>query len=346
MAWRRSLWEWSSVPRQRKCGRVPFTSGGGAVVRLSDAEDGNRRAGVAGLQSCGSWSCPVCARSISAARAAEVAAVLRSAVDQRCSVALATFTMRHHKGLSLRSCWDAIGSAWRSTTSGAGWQKDKDQFGVVGWLRAVEITHGEEHGFHVHVHALIVFDGPVSVELMGELGHRMFARWNRALGRKGFSAVEDRGGLDVRSVQLDGDSIDQVSTYISKAAYEAVSSATKHARGGNRSPFQILRDAVETGNAADIELYWEFEQASLGRKKITWSNALREWAGLHVVEKTDGEIAAENRGGEPVLILPKATWIVVRHDVADLLDAVELGGRLAGQRWLRSRGLAFVVVEP
>lgn len=341
MGLRRSLWGWSSVKRQRKCGRVPHRTGGGAVIRVSDTDDG-RRAGVSGLQSCGSWTCPVCSRSISAERAQEVAAVLRAAQAQGCSVAFVTLTMSHRAGTPLRASWDALTAGWRSVTSGAAWTKDQEKFGVVGWLRAIEITHGA-NGFHVHVHAMIVFDGPVSPDLMFAMGDRLFGRWERGIGRKGFTAVMDRGGLDVRPVLLNSESIDAVAAYVSKAAMEAVSSATKHARGANRAPFQILRDAVATGNADDIETWWEIEQASVGRKKITWSQSLRTWAGLHR-ERTEEEIVSENRHGEDQLALPPETWERVQHEVEDLLDTIEAGGLTAAERWLRSRGLSYRLI--
>lgn len=344
LGWRSRLWELTTLPRLRNCGRVAHSASGGAVVRLSDTDHG-RRAGLSGLQSCGSpWSCPVCARKIGAERSEEVARVLRAVAAQDGSAGLVTLTMRHDRGHLLSDLWDALTAAWGSVTSGGGYVKDQETFGILGWVRTVEVTHGAA-GWHVHIHAVVCLDSPTSPEMMEELGGRMFDRWERKLSRLGFSAVADRGGLDVRKVRMTGESIESVADYISKITSEITSPTAKEAKSGNRTPFAILRDALATGNADDLELWWVWEKVSAGRKQLTWSKALRAWAGMHR-EKTDDEIAAKDRGGEPVLILPKATWTVVRHEVADLLDAVELGGALAGQRWLRSRGLAFVIVEP
>jgi len=342
MRLRRSLWEWSSQKRQRKCGRVPFRTGGGAVVRCSETEDG-RRAGISGLQSCGLWTCPQCSRKISAERAQEVAAVLRAAAGKQCSVSFVTLTFQHRAGTSLRASWDALTTAWRSVSSGGAWTKDQQRFGVVGWLRAVELTHGA-NGWHVHCHAMIVFDGLVSPELQEALGDRMFGRWEKGLARKGFTAVAERGGLDVRPVELTAESIESLAVYVSKAAMEAVNAAGKVARsGGNRSPFQILRDAVATGNSDDIGLWWEIEQASAGRKKITWSTALRNWAGLHR-ERTEEEIVADDQHGEDQLVLPPETWARVQHEAEDLLEIIEDEGLPGAERWLGSRGLAYRLV--
>lgn len=343
LGWRSRLWELTTLPRLRNCGRVAHSASGGAVVRVSDTDTG-RRAGLAGLQSCGSvWACPVCARKIGAERSGEVARVLRAVAAQNGSAALVTLTMRHDRGHLLSELWDAVTKAWGAVTSGGAYVKDQAVFGILGWVRTVEVTHGAA-GWHVHVHSVVCLDGPTSPEMMDEMGGRMFARWERKLSRLGFSAVADRGGLDVRKIRLTADSIDSVAEYISKITAEITSPTAKEARSGNRTPFAILRDALETGNADDLDLWWTWEKVSAGRKQLTWSKALREWAGLHY-EKSDDDIAAENRGGEPVLILPRETWTVVRHDVADLLDAIELRGTEAGASWLRSRGLAFVVVE-
>ncbi|SDG48678.1 MBL fold metallo-hydrolase [Pseudonocardia oroxyli] len=342
MTWRRRLWDLTTLPRLRNCGRVSHTGVGGAVVRVSETDEG-RRAGLSGLQSCGSpWSCPVCARKIGAQRSEDVAAVLRAVAAAGGSAALVTLTMRHHKGHRLSDLWDALTKAWAAVTAGASWSKDQALFGVLGFCKAVEVTNGEA-GWHVHCHAVVALDGPVSPELMEELGGRMFTRWERKLARLGFSAVADKGGLDVRPVRMTADSIEQVADYISKITSEITSPTAKEARSGNRTPFAILRDFLATGNADDWDLWETWERASHNRRQLTWSRRLRDWAGLHR-EKTDEEVASEDRGGEAAIIIPKESWPLVRDDVADLLDAIELGGVDQAVRWLTSRSLGFRLV--
>ena len=345
MRTRARLWEFSSLPRVRACGRVPTTSGGGAVLRLSEHSDGERRAGVAGLQSCGSpWACPVCSRKISAERSREVAQVLRTVAERNGSAALVTLTMRHREGDRLDVLWDALSHAWGAVTSGRGWVNDRERFGIVGWLRAVEVTHGA-HGWHVHVHAVVVLDAPTSLEMMEALGDRMFARWEAKLQRLGLSAVADRGGLDVTPVQLTGDNIEAVSAYVTKASLEVTAQTAKQARNGNRTPFAILRDFLATGLADDGELWLAWERASHGRRQLTWSRDLRAWARLHR-ERSDEEVASEDLGGEDAIILPPETWAAVRSGgITDLLDALELGGVPAAEKWLRSRSLAYVLAR-
>src|SRR5690606_11519410 len=89
-----------------------------------------------------------------------------------------------------------------------------------------------------------------------------------------------------------------------------------------------------------IDLWWEWERASLGRKQITFSRGLREWARLGR-EKSEEEIVSEDLKGEDLFVLPAETWEAVRDEIEDLLDVIELEGVEAGERWLRSRGLAY-----
>jgi hypothetical protein len=107
---------------------------------------------------CGSvWACPVCAAKIATRRAEEVAEVMRIALERGCAASMVTLTMRHHQGQSLADCWAALSKGWRAVTTGTQWTTDADAAGLVGWVRAVEVTQGK-NGWHVHVHALLIWE--------------------------------------------------------------------------------------------------------------------------------------------------------------------------------------------
>ncbi|MDD7942009.1 hypothetical protein PHK61_26690 [Actinomycetospora lutea] len=91
-------------------------------------------------------------------------------------------------------------------------------------------------------------------------------RWDRALRRDGFDSTPARG-VDTRRV-VDGD--EGLAGYFGKAALELTSTFTKNSRSG-RSPFALLRDATETYQVDDVELWREYEDANHGRKQLTWS---------------------------------------------------------------------------
>ena len=159
-------------------------------------------------------------------------------------------------------------------------------------------------------------------------------------GQAGLQRRSDRGGLDVRLLQLAGHTIDSVADYISKAAFEVASPATKDGRDGNRYPFAILADGLATGLADDLELWFEYEQASRDRRQMTWSRDLRKWAGLDV-ERSDEEVAADDKHGVTMLMLPGNTWRQVRAHAHELLTVAEVGGPEAAQQWLERRGLSW-----
>jgi hypothetical protein len=208
----------------------------------------------------------------------------------------------------------------------------------------VESTHGDEHGWHPHRHVLVLLDGPVSQDMLDELAGRWFARWERALARKGFSAVERSGGLDARVVAADGSG--GLGLYLSKVALEVTGSAHKRGRGGNRAPFEILRDFLAWGNADDYDLWAEFEQTAQRRRTVTWAGGTRERFGVEVV--SDEEIAEEELTGaeDDVLALPSETWRAVRADSDALLVAAERDGAVGAAVWLTGRGLSWSWAVP
>ncbi|MFR9803647.1 protein rep [Pseudonocardia sp. RS010] len=331
---RRRLWELSTLPGVRKCGRVSRTEAGGPVLRVSGAP-GERVAGYAGLVSCGVMTCPVCASKVGARRAEEIGHVVDQVHAAGGSAALVTLTLRHHKGHRLREVWDALTYAWSRVSSGKAYAHEWQTFGITGWLSAVEVTHGDA-GWHPHRHILVLFDSPMSQDMVTELSERWFLRWERALARRGFTAVADKGGLDARVVARGSGSL---GVYLSKIAHEVSGSPTKQGRGGSRTPFQIFRDFLATGNADDYDLWTEYEQTAHRRRTLTWSQGTRERYG--VGEQTDEEIAQEDMGGDDTIGLPNETWRVVRHQAEALLEVAERDGPLGAAVWLTDRRLSW-----
>lgn len=337
-AWalRRRLWEISSLPRVRACGRVSRTEGG-PVLRVS-GEGGDRRAGFAGLAHCGSpWACPCCARRIGAQRAEEIREVV-SAVDAEGGMCgLVTLTLRHHAGHALADSWGALRHAWGRVTSGRAYQKERERFGIEGWISCVEVTHSDRSGFHPHLHIVLAFDGPISSEMLTELAGRWFARFERALARRGFSALEFQGGLDARTVSAD--SSGALAVYLSKLALEVAGGTTKTARRqGSRTMWQVLADGLATGLADDLETWEQYERASHGRKQVTFSRGLRQRYRL-AEEESDEDIASADLGGEDLIALPAETWHAVRDHAEQLLTAAEVDGLPGAIAWLTARRL-------
>lgn len=334
----------TGLERVRGCGWASVTGSGGPVVRLSGKRPVDMVAGYSGLSTCGSvWACPVCAAKIAARRAAELADVMRVVLDRNGSASMLSLTMRHHPGQTLEECWDAASKAWSSVTSGKQWVADQKAGGLIGWAKVIEVTRGGM-GWHVHIHALLCWDRPVSDAFAEHTGLRMWSRWARSLKRSGFDSVAHLGGFDIRMADLESNGL---ADYFVKLAREVTAGQNKEGRGGGRTPFQILTNAVE-GLADDVVAWWEFERASFGRRQLTWSlgdHDLRRWAGLGA-EETDEEIAETDLGGDDVLAIPGPVWREIRGTrvSTELLEVVEQCGVDRAAEWLDRRGLASIRV--
>lgn len=350
----------SRLARVRKCGKVPI----GPLVSLKTSGD-KHGSGYGGLHTCGSvWVCPVCAGKIAAHRRLEVEQLADYAVKSGAVVSLLTLTQRHHKGQSLEELWAALSHAWNRVTSTRKWAVLKEQLGLVGYVKATEVTHGK-HGWHVHVHVLIISEKnpritplfyqrkqgrrkipyPVEVVMPSDV---IADRWKTALAQKNVDFLRDRGGLDWQTAAADD--VHLVGRYVAKLgggveslASETTLGAFKKARRGNRTPFQILADFMTTGDEDDLRLWHTWEKVSRGKRALTWSRGLRDWAELED-EKTDEEIAEEDTGGETVALFDKKNWKKVRKAGAvNLLNVLDSEGVSAAHRWLKTHGIAFLL---
>lgn len=324
-----ALWQVTDQRRIAYCGRFPANEVGVVVKASGSVADGTRRAGLGGVQSCGSvWACPVCSEKIQAERQAEVSETLRRwREDHDGTVTFLTLTMRHNAGHSLAALWAALSHAWARTTSSAGdhWKADKHDFRIEHYLRVVEVTHGK-NGWHVHVHCLLLHGNTLTDVELQLLEHRLYGRWEKALKSRGFQTSAEHG-IDLRRVG-DGDALGDyfTKTTYAGAAYEVTGSASKKA-GKGRTPFQILGEIVSPNEHSDTDnderLWREWEKASKGRRQLVWSRGLRDLIGLNA-ELSDEEIVEQDHGGD-VLEYLHEEWYPSKlaSRVVQLLEAAE-----------------------
>lgn len=336
-ALRDELATFTGLERVRKCGRC--SRGPRVGLRVTDTTGA---AGWSGLTTCGSvWACPVCSAKIGARRAREVSQICTNAAASGLYLSMVTLTMRHHKGQKLADLWDSLGYAWHRVVSGKNWRKAKEAAELEGIVRSVEVTHGAS-GWHVHIHALLLTHKPLD---SAGLPSVMYERWASGLAAKGLESVKDSGGFDF-SACAPGDEA-TMARYVAKMgqspqalALETTLGAWKKARGKNRTPWQILADIPRFGDMDDLELWWEYEQASHGRRALTFSRGLREKFGLEA-ERTDEEIAAEDLGNKDFLTIDATDWKHVRPFAAYLLDLAESHGPHMVAAWLDAHAIPW-----
>jgi hypothetical protein len=340
---REVLRELSGLGRVRGCGR---DAAGHEVVLVRRGD----RARWQGVTTCGSvWACPVCSARILAARGEELTQALDAWHEQGGRVVLVTLTMRHGRTDGLAECWDALSDAWAAATGrSSGPRRAMDAAGCAGWARRVEAMWGSRHGWHLHVHALVFVNGITNTGAQA-LGEAMYGAWEARLQRVGLTPIRDSGGLSVKLLDLD-QAREDVAAYVSKGTYTGSERAAlelvgtgKLGRNGNVTPWGIL-DAAAAGDAQAAALWGEWEDASHGRRALTWSRDLRAKLGLGE-DLDDDQVAelddASTEADEPVAVWLGGDWPQLRDVAVDLLEVAE-GAR---PEWAGAAVFAFCVEQ-
>lgn len=312
------------LPRTFWCGHKLGAQGGRVDVKRDPAHG---QAHYSGVKFCGSvWACPVCSAIIRRQRAQEVAEAVSRWQTQGHGLYLVTATLKHHRGDDLRTLLDVLTKAWRATVSGKAWQEFKKSFGIRGYVKSLEITHGE-NGWHPHLHLLVFADGDATEQGADVLGSMILPRWQRYVTKLG-GRLPNSHGVDVRPVDDKGRA---AASYITKLADES-GIALEIARADDKessfarsvTPFQLLDEDTPKCRA----LWSNYLEATKGRSSITFSRGLRKLLGM-VSEKTDAEIVADLEDvGEKVAEFEAEAYEAARRGGATLgavLSAIERG---------------------
>lgn len=351
----------TNLKRVQSCGRVSVLMDGLVEVRYRDGI-----AGYHGVATCGSvWACPVCSAKIQSARRQELQAVLDWAVSQGLVLGFGTMTLRHNKNEPLAKLWGGLGACFkavrtdRSVRNRRSWLMADLDTGVstMPYIRTQEVTYSYENGWHPHVHMVYFFRPGTTQEEVNALADNEFKVWKRTALAEGLGEpLRDLYEIKLVNPQDSNDvaeDVQRVASYLTKAtlgqpaeeapkeslaqviegtSYEMQGSMTKKARAGSRTPAQILHDVRETGNADDMELWWEYERVSKGKHSIDYSRGLLDLVGVR--ERSDEDIANEEIGGIEDTAVVLADW---HRDVAcgraglgsRLLDVAKAGGQAA-----------------
>ncbi len=247
---------------------------------------------------------------------------------------LLTLTLPHDFGQTLKDLLGTVRQSLSTLVSGRRWQEDKGRFDLNHWVRAHDVTVGP-NGWHPHLHIVLFGDRALSTDELATLEERLFQRWAGAIGNRGNRRPTREHGIALEQARSRSD----VSRYVCQVVAgdeESTPVALEVARGdlktsshhGHRTPWQVLADFRETGDAFLLKLWHEWEQTTRNVHAIRWSKGLRAAVGLRK-ELSDEEIVAVEIGGEVVYVFSRYEWRVLtrtRGAMHAVLCAAEEGG--------------------
>lgn len=355
----------SSVDRVRACGRRRVSRGADPEVRVREG-----RAHFSRVALCGSvWACPVCGPRIRSERARDLDVALRVWIERHGagSVSLVTLTLPHDWGESLAALRATVRGSFNAITSGRPWTRLRDRFGLAHHVAALDVTHGRAAGWHPHLHVILLGTRRLDDGDVRALRRRLYVAWAGALREAGrrlpvYRSVGRDGrvfyGVDVERARSRRDVARYACQVIGETdddrrpwgvAQEAVRTDLKRSgAAGHRSPWQILQDFADDGDADDLALWHEYEAAMKGATAVKLGRGLRAAVGLGA-EKSDEDVVAVEVGGETVYTFRDAgEWLAVcdvRGGRARVLRAAERWGaagcaRMVAavvRRWQRKR---------
>lgn len=303
--------------RTAKCLRYRQKNSNGVEVWKSTAY---KRAHYGGLQTCASvWTCPVCSAKISERRRAELQALIAAHEATGGVVLLVTRTVPHSRADDLGELLTAIRKAEAGYKAHRDYKAVMQSFGLVGTVRAVEVTHGHANGWHPHVHELLFLALPV---VIADLEEDLSRIWKAAALRAGLDAPSRAHGLTVQ----DGS---KAAKYASKWGLESELTQWHKKRGKveSRTPFDLLRSYLGEDDRHAGALFREYAEAFHGRHQLQFSRGLRALYGVSVI--TDEELAeAQDEDAYLLGSLDLDQWRLVRRVEARglLLEVAANGG--------------------
>ena len=329
-----------SQPRVQACNRACIAPSGNVGVMATP--DG--RVKLCGLAHCGSvWECAMCQMVILQAQAEQLSnAVQRHGPDR---VVMLTLTFRHGAGDSLKRMRKNLTRAYAGLMRHRATRAWLDAQGVIGKVRAIEVTHGDRNGWHPHLHVLLFLDEPAKTATVQGDGGRFRKVWDppelaelsdlwakqvvRVFGAK-HRPNRDRG---LRATMArDGE-------YLAKMGLELTDPAIKQGHRStdgelHRSPWQIAASWVGHFNAwratlgpdddprkipwrlindRDAQLWRTYRDDMRGAHRLVWSNGLKQR--LDVRDTTDQESLEDDeatQGDTWIASVPGATWKAIR----------------------------------
>jgi hypothetical protein len=277
------------------------------------------------------WVCPICAPEIRGARGVQIAEAIGRVSESGGGVTFGTGTLSHAKTHSLRSTYSLVVSCWHSVNVDKSVRSFRKAHDYWGFVRTTEVTHGE-NGWHPHVHWLDFWGGVLHPAQIMEYESLVFGAWSRAVARQSDrKAVAGRGMKVLPVVGAAGD-LGKYMTEMSttSAAFELTALSTKQARKSGLAPFQILAKVYGPASKPWVDLWWEYEKATRGRRMLGASQGLLRRLGVSQEDPEPAQL------GEVLAFVRSEDWSAIRWftptglaGVQAILEHAAAGGQVA-----------------
>jgi hypothetical protein len=290
--------------RVKTCLRNPI--GDHVTVKHNTVKDSY---GYRNLETCASvWMCPVCAAKISEKRRVELSSGINVWQDRQGVVAMMTITIQHNLMTPFKQTLSELQAAYRSLLKCKIGKQTLENMGVVGRIRALETTYGE-NGWHPHFHVLLFLKSKIDLQLYQSL---LLNEWKRVCKRQGMKTPNEHG------LKLNDGAY--AAAYVSKWGIESemTKGHIKKSKSGY-SPFDLARFdlGIYTGEAKPLlpgqarMLFREYAFSMKGKRQLVWSDGLRDLLGLRP-EKSDKELIDETEDQEILFVrIPFKMWKVI-----------------------------------
>ena len=321
----------------RTCGCMRYVQGGEPTVLKTQhgCHYGN-------LMVCGMpWTCPPCASRISERRREEIETVVERHIEETGGkVFMITLTFPHGAEDDLKKMLKRLRKSLKRLKGSRRMGKLRKFLGVVGTIRALEVTWGALNGWHPHIHEIWLLGPEFDEADLERLQEELLLLWCRACKNSGFSEPDAYHGVAISTGE-------DLAGYIAKwgMGAELTKANIKQGKEGRYTPWDLLRWYDGTGDEQAAKLFREYAQAFYNARQLVWSRGLKVI--YRIGEQTDQELA-EQQEEEAVIVvrIPKPDWYRVCQDRGrgTVLVLAENGGAAAVLRYLeilRKRKLVY-----
>lgn len=284
------------------------------------------------LQQCGSvWTCPCCSAKIAEKRRGELAKLVERHVKACSSVYMVTHTTAHSHFDDLAELLASFSEAQRKMKGTRRYAKLREDFGIIGSVKALEVTWSPGNGWHVHSHTLVFS----SQKEMDVDAYEQVARplWKQYALKQGLTMNEHGFKID-RTFGAVQDYIlkfghDPATESVWGVESEMVKSHSKQGRVTEHyTPFQLLAAIHDQGREDLKPIFQEYAMCFKGKRQLEYSRGLKAMY-EDVDEKTDEELVLESQEKEAITFveLDEEKWkVVLGNDIrGELLEAVRTG---------------------